>query len=93
MSRNRKVELAGVGPLGHDLKRRIGRAADHRHAHELEAEALHLGLDLLGDRNVVLLETKLSDRSRGPSLRHLTMSRREPRYSWRDRKRMPAIGR
>jgi hypothetical protein len=38
------VELPGVGTLGHDLQRRVGCAADHHHAHEIVAEAPHLGL-------------------------------------------------
>ena len=42
-----EVELAGVRALGHDLQRRVGAAADHCHAHEIIAEALHLGLDHL----------------------------------------------
>ena len=66
-----KVELAGVGALGHHLQRRVGRAADHRHAHELIAEALHLGLDPLGDglqcsatRRSARKSKSLSDRGR-----------------------------
>ena len=43
------VELARVGPLGHDLQRRVGRAADHRHAHEVEAQFLDGGLDQASD--------------------------------------------
>ena len=31
--------------LGHDLQRRVGRAADHGDAHELKSEGSHLGLD------------------------------------------------
>ena len=71
VSQSDEVELAGVGPLGHHLQRRVGGAADHRHAHEIVAEALHLGLDPLGEtRNVGHLNSvelkRLSDRSRGP---------------------------
>ena len=44
-SQSAMVELARVGPLGHHLERRVGLAADHRHAHEVEAERLGLGFD------------------------------------------------
>jgi hypothetical protein len=37
-------QSAGV-PLGHDLERRVRRAADHHHANEVVAEAFDLGLD------------------------------------------------
>ena len=74
-----KVELAGVGPLGHHLKRRVGRAADHRHAHELVAEALHLGLDHsrqvgnVGHATLQLeIQKSLGPGPLGPSLRHLS---------------------
>ena len=69
-----EIELARVGPLGHHLQGRIGRAADHRHAHELVAEAFHLGLDPAGEtRNVGHMNSielkRLSDRSLGPQPR------------------------
>ena len=41
-------QLARVGPLGHHLQRRIGRAADHLDAHEREPLGLRLGLDQPG---------------------------------------------
>ena len=67
----RASELAGVRAFGHDLQRRIGRAPDHRHAHEIVAEALHLGLNPLcngrdvGHSNSALEPKRLLDRSRG----------------------------
>ena len=42
-------ELPRFRPLGHDLQRRVRLAADHRHAHEVEAQILDGGLDQASD--------------------------------------------
>ena len=41
-------QLAGVGPLGHDLEGRVVLAADHHDAHERQPFGFHLGLDQFG---------------------------------------------
>ena len=77
-------QLPSLGPLGHDLQRRVGRAAGHRHAHEIEAQFLDGGLDQSGNRSSVghaSLQTGFGPAPGWePASASMTMSRREGRY-------------
>src|SRR5579884_3905729 len=81
-----EVELTRVRALGHDLQSGVGASADHAHAHEIVPELLHLGFDHprkafdVGHSCSIAVQTALGPEPWGPSLRQLTMSRREPRY-------------
>src|SRR5690606_16010086 len=85
-------------PLGHHLERRIVAAADHLHAHEIEAFGLHLGLDdagQLGDvrhaRSFVRKkQLPVPAPPRGPASTCITMSRRSATYRRAARHRQAA---